>query len=77
MLPYPDNAPPSFSQALAYELISFDISVELGSPVCRVSSWCIAMVGASMPETSIHEHSDALAREDDIGTDAYVCKLDW
>lgn len=43
------------------------ISVELGRPVARVCTWANPVIRAAVPETSVEEYGNTLAREDDVG----------
>ncbi len=68
MSPYPEYAPSGFSQVLCDSTISFFVALQLRNPIRTVALRIVAMIWASMPETSINKHSEALANKYKIGT---------
>ena len=57
---FPDshNSPSRFLQSLINQAIPLHIPIELWAPIGGVGSWRAAVLGTSMPETSINKHGD-------------------
>jgi hypothetical protein len=66
VLPEAQDGPPGSVQRVAHETIATFITVELRSPVVRVSVRHVPVLGAAVPEAAIDEHGNLLAREHDV-----------
>jgi hypothetical protein len=66
VLPDPKNMPAVRDQLGIVPAVALDVPLELREPVRRVCSRTDAVLRALMPEASVDEDRDPLAREDDI-----------
>lgn len=70
MLPDPDYVPPEISKMRVRLPVPFDIARELRRPPRGVAFRDGLVIGAPVPEASVHEHSDLLPGKQDIGAPA-------
>ncbi len=61
VLPDPHHPPPSSDQPRLVFAIALDVARNLRTPVAAVLGWWLRMRGASMPETAVNEHGNALS----------------
>lgn len=71
MFPNADHLPSRFPQASRLPFVALLVLREFRSPVILVRLRECRMLRTSMPETSIDEHSDFRAEENDIDRDAF------
>lgn len=70
MLPEPQYHPPcGFERGVCFA-IALDVALKLRQPVLGVALRQCRMLWATMPEATVDEDSDPLAREDDVGSPA-------
>lgn len=72
MLPIAEYPPFRFCQFGIGLDVAFLVSPALFKPELGVARWCLVVRRAPVPEASIDEHCDFRAREDDVGSPAYV-----
>jgi hypothetical protein len=70
MFPDPDDGPPSFFQGSIVSAVSFEILSQLRLPPGGVRLWESCVLGAAMPEASVHEYGDLRRGEYDVSLTA-------
>jgi hypothetical protein len=70
MFPMAQDRPSGGAQKSRVSSVALDVARELCAPVMRVSVRWPPVLGASVPETPVDEHYDALRSEDDVRRDA-------
>jgi len=70
VLPQPDHLPAGQFQGRVGRAVAFYVALQLGVPVALVDRGLGAVLGAGVPEATVHEHRDPAGGEHDVGTDA-------
>jgi hypothetical protein len=55
------------AQNAIYFLVSAFVTLQLGQPVILIAAWLAAMLGTTVPKTTIYEHGKALFQKNEIG----------
>ena len=76
MLPYPQHLPTSIAQHPIDLLMALHIAIELRSPIPIVRLRRGPVVGAAVPEASVHEDRKPVTREHNVWPDLKVARLD-
>lgn len=67
VLPYTNHAPPCFRQKPIRFSVTLSVSSDLLGPVLGVGGRLRVVLGAAVPETTVHENRHLGPREDDVG----------
>jgi len=76
VLPHPDYGPTGLTQSRIVRAISLHVAFKLRSPVVGVAPGRRRVLGARVPEASIHEYRDLGAREHHVWPHPCVSKVE-
>lgn len=76
MLPAADHGPSGLRQGAVDLLIALDVAAKLRSPELVISLRHGGVLGALMPEASVHEHCQSGRRERYVGANGKVIEFD-